>query len=29
MLDYDPSGLVCTMQIPLESITLDVETGTA
>ena len=28
-LDYDPSGLVCTMQIPLESITLDVETGTA
>ena len=28
-LDYDPAGLVCTMQIPLDAVTADVDGGMA
>jgi two-component sensor histidine kinase len=26
-LDYDPAGLVCTMEIPLDAVTPDVDGG--
>ena len=29
VLDYDPAGLICTMQIPIESTIPDVEPGAA